>query len=202
MDISDVKRLSSLLGSLKGTIINNLKPDEYDMFVKWCNKLALDSSKDKKEKDLLKQINSETDKINKQALINERKKYYPKNYPKNISIGDVVYINFGYGYCSEMTYGHYGIIMSDVKANMYFIIPCSSEPFRILKYPIQLGVPNKENNPNKVSYVRFDQMRMIHYRRIEKVKGNKQYNIGNDAVNDIKEKICEFLNISIDNDIK
>lgn len=81
---------------------------------------------------------------------------------------------------------------------MYFIIPCSSEPLRVMEFPIKLGVPNKEHDDNKVSYLRFDQMRMIHYRRIEKVSHNKIYNVGEYNILRIYKKINEFFNFSID----
>lgn len=192
------KKLASLLGTLKGTIIQNIHPDNYEKFISWCNKLALDTSKDKKEKALLKQLKFETNPEKKISLMEEKKKYLPPNYPPEIKIGDIVHINFGYGYCSEISDGHYGIVMSEMKANMYFIIPCSSEPLRVMNFPIKLGVPNKEHDNNKISYLRFDQMRTIHYRRIERVSNNKSYNVGNDNILRIHKKLYEFFNLNID----
>ena len=83
--------------------------------------------------------------------------------------------------------------MSDMKANMYFVIPCSSEPLRIMEFPIKLGVPNKEHDDEKISYLRFDQMRMIHYRRIEKISYNKTYTVGEDNIIKIHKMINEFF---------
>lgn len=148
---------------------------------------------------MLRKIKSEKDTTKRAELIEEKKKYLPKNYPSQLEIGDIVHINFGYGYCSELSDGHYGIVMSEMKANMYFIIPCSSEPLRIMEFPIKLEVPNKEHDKDKISYLRFDQMRMIHYRRIEKVSNNKTYNVGNYNVLRIHKKINEFFNFNIDN---
>ena len=68
-----------------------------------------------------------------------------------------------------------------------------------MEFPIKLGVPNKERNPDKISYLRFDQMRMIHYRRIEKVSYQKTYNVGKYNILRIYKKINEFFNFSIDN---
>ncbi|MGN0317608.1 MAG: hypothetical protein ACI4E1_06665 [Lachnospira sp.] len=147
----------------------------------------------------MSKIKVEEDPKRKQELIEEKKKYLPANYPSKIEIGDIVHINFGYGYCNELSDGHYGIIMSNMKANMFFIIPCSSEPLRIMEFPIKLGVPNKEHNKDKISYLRFDQMRMIHYRRIEKISYNKTYNVGNYNILRIYKKINEFFNFNIDN---
>lgn len=198
MTEEESRKLSSLIGSLKGTVIKNVRTDDFDLFFSWCNKLALDTRKDKTEKSLLSKIKSEKDPKRKEELFEEKKKYLPTNYPSNIKIGDIVHINFGYGYCSELSDGHYGIVMSDMKANMYFIIPCSSEPLKIMEFPIKLGVPNKEHNKDKVSYLRFDQMRMIHYRRIEKISYNKTYNVGEYNILRIYKKISEFFNFSID----
>ena len=193
------RKMSSLIGSLKGTIISNVNSEDWDLFFSWCRKLALDTRKDKKEKSLLSKIRLEKDIEKRKEIIEEKKKFLPSNYPTKIEIGDIVHINFGYGYCSELSDGHYGIIMSEMKANMYFIIPCSSEPLRIMELPIKLGVPNKERNPEKISYLRFDQMRMIHYRRIEKVSYQKTYNVGKYNILRIYKKINEFFNFSIDN---
>lgn len=198
MTEEESRKLSSLLGSLKGTIIQNVNYSDFDLFFSWCNKLALDTRKDKKEKALLRKIREEKDQLKKEVLIKQKTKYLPSNYPNEINIGDIVHINFGYGYCSELSDGHYGIVMSEMKANMFFIIPCSSEPLRIMECPIKLGVPNKEHNDEKVSYLRFDQMRMIHYRRIEKVSNYKTYNVGQYNILRIHKKIDEFFNFSID----
>jgi hypothetical protein len=199
MTEDESKKLSSLLGSLKGTIIQNMDVNDFNSFFSWCNKLILDTQRDKKEKDLLFKIKSEKDPIVKNELYKQKQKFLPVNYPSNIKIGDIVHINFGYGYCSELSDGHYGIVMSDMKANMYFVIPCSSEPLRVMKVPIKLGVPNKERNNDKISYLRFDQMRMIHYRRLERVSTFKTYNVGEYNILKIYKKINEFFNFDIDN---
>lgn len=198
MTEEESKKLGSLIGSLKGTIIKNLSVDEHETFIKWCNKLAVDTKKDKLEKSILKKLKSETNPKIRKELYEEKKKYLPSNYPDSIAIGEIVHINFGYGYCSEISDGHYGIVMSDLKANMYFVIPCSSEVLRIMAFPIKLGAPNKEHNNDKISYLRFDQMRMLHYRRIEKVSYDKSYNVGYYNVLRIYKKINEFFNFSID----
>lgn len=198
MTEEESRKLSSLLGSLKGTVMKNVRTDDFDLFFSWCNKLALDTKKDKTEKSLLSKIKSEKDDARKAELIKEKKKFLPPNYPSQIEIGDIVHINFGYGYCSELSDGHYGVVMSDMKANMYFVIPCSSEALRIMEFPIKLGVPNKEHHRDKISYLRFDQMRMIHYRRIEKVSYNKTYNVGKYNILRIYKKINEFFNFNID----
>lgn len=192
------KKLSSLMGSLKGTIIQNINPNNFEKFINWCNKLAIDTKKDKLEKSLIKKIKNENNPDEKAKLIQEKRKYLPSNYPTQITIGDIIHINFGYGYCSELSDGHYGVVMSEMKANMYFIIPCSSEPLRVMEFPIKLGVPNKEHDNEKVSYLRFDQMRMIHYRRIERITYNKVYNVGDDNILQIRKQLCEFFNIDID----
>ena len=73
MTEEESRKLSSLIGSLKGTVINNVKSNDWDLFFSWCRKLALDTRKDKKEK------------------------FLPSNYPTKIQIGDIVHNFF---FCS------------------------------------------------------------------------------------------------------
>ena len=46
------RKISSLIGSLKGTVINNVNSKDWDLFFSWCRKLALDTRKDKRERNL------------------------------------------------------------------------------------------------------------------------------------------------------
>ncbi len=193
MTEDEQRKLASLMGTLKGTIISTIPANKFEQFILWCNKLAQDTYKDKSEKTILKELKSERDTERQRILYGQKKKYLPHNYPTTINIGDIVYINFGYGYCSEISDGHYGVVMSELKANMYFIIPCSSEELRILPFPIKLGVPNREHNNNKTSYLRFDQMRMIHYRRIENIIAGSIFNIGDENIELILNKLDEFF---------
>ncbi len=62
-----------------------------------------------------------------------------------------------------------------------------------MPFPIKLGVPNKEQNKNKTSYLRFDQMRMIHYRRIENIIAGSIFNIGEENITQAFKKLDEFL---------
>lgn len=196
MTPNELKRLDSLLGSLKGSAMKWLDISNMDNFFHWCNQLIIDTAYDKKEKHLIKMIkeSKSQDDINKMRI--EKKNYLPKKHPKKIDVGDIVYIDFGYGYCSELSDGHYGIVLSNFKANMYFVIPCSSEPLKLFPYPIKLGVPNKEHNPDKISYLRFDQMRMIHYRRMKIVPDGRDHNVGVETVKNIKKNIIQFLDLS------
>lgn len=70
------RKLSSLLGTLKGTIIQNVKSNDYEKFISWCNKLALDTNKDKVEKTLLKKIKAEKDLKRKAELVEKKKSIY------------------------------------------------------------------------------------------------------------------------------
>ena len=76
MTEEESKKLSSLIGSLKGTVIKNVKIDDFDLFFSWCNKLALDTRKDKTEKALLSKIKAEKDVARKAELIEEKKEVF------------------------------------------------------------------------------------------------------------------------------
>lgn len=65
-----------------------------------------------------------------------------------------------------------------------------------------LNLPNKEGNPDKKSFVRFEQSKFIHYRRIEKIKVNETVltrKLSEEQLidivkdNNINKTICESL---------
>lgn len=194
------KEFDDLLGRLKGCLLQEFSEEEALFILKWTHKSLVDTIKDRKEKIILKELKTCIDPVEKAKLIERKESYLPDNYPKDIRIGDVVHINFGFGFCSELSDGHYAIVMSDIVANMYLIIPLSSEPLR--KFPFHLNdlkLPNKERIDNKCSHLRFDQMRCVHYRRIEKIKNCERKNIGEFNILKVYKKMNEFQNFSIDN---
>lgn len=202
MSIDQDKKIQSLYASLKNVMINNLNKDEQEQFLEWSHKLILDSSYERKKLELLTKIrplSAKTDEESKKLLYSlrkEKRKYEPKNYPSNLSVGDIVYVRYGFPYCSEMGDRHYGIIMSEIQGACYLVIPLSSEPYRKFNFSLTgLNLPNKEHIGNdKISYVMFNHAKFIHYRRLENITGCGRKNIGN-RVNDVYEKFLEFLNL-------
>jgi len=205
VNVETEKKIDSLLANIKSNLMNNCSDDLAIDFVEWTNKKLADTIKDKKEKQLLKQLKilqnnnckTEDDKVTITKLINKKKNYAPKNYPCNLQVGDLVYVNFGFGYCSELSDGHYGIILSGIKANMYLVLPLSSESLRICPvYLDGLNLPNKDGlGAEKKSYLRFDQLRYLHYRRLENINGCGHKEIGQTNYEKVIKSLKGFLQI-------
>ena len=144
-------------------------------------------------------------KLGKEKEINKIKKkrmaLESKNYPKKISIGDIIYLQCGFGYCGEINTNHYAIVMSEIKNQMYFIIPLSSDELRMLPYYLEgLNLPNAEYDENKLSYVRFDQARFVHYRRIENIMVNDKIltrKVKPEDMIEVNKKFLEFMNFQL-----
>lgn len=202
MSVEQDKLIQSLYASLKSVMESNLSKDDQEQFLRWTHKLILDSTYEKKKVDLLSQMRPLRDKNDKASkdlfykLKNLKKKYEPNNYPPKISIGDIVYVNYGFPYCSEMGSGHYGIVMSEIRGSSFLVIPLSSEPYKKMPYPlVGLNLPNKEHLADeKISYVIFNHAKFIHYRRLENVNGCGRKSVG-DKIDDICKKFLEFLDL-------
>ena len=172
-----VLNVDSKLRAIKGELLRGDVCDEdIENYLLWISKLLRDTISHNKDIALLREYRhykntgdiTELNKIKK-----KRKKLEPPKYPKNLSIGDIVYLQCGFGYCGEINTNHYAIIMSDIKNQMYFIVPLSSDKLRIFPYYLEgLNLPNSDHDDNKISYVRFDQARFVHYRRIENIMVN------------------------------
>lgn len=202
MSIEQDKKIQSLYASLKNVMKNNLSEDEQEQFLEWAHKMILDGTYEKKKLALLAQIRPLKNKIDQESkkLLNtlkkEKKKYEPKNYPSNLGIGDIVYVRYGFPYCSEMGDGHYGIILSEIQGSCYLVIPLSSEPFNKCKFELMgLNLPNKDHIGNeKISYAIFNHAKYIHYRRLENINGCGKRNVG-DKIYDLCEVFLNFLNL-------
>ncbi|WP_024347375.1 hypothetical protein [Lacrimispora indolis] len=202
MSIEQDKKIQSLYASLKNVIDLNLTKDEQEHFLEWSHKLILDSAHEKNKLDLLKKmrpLKGKIDAVSKElfrSLKVEKKKYEPKNYPADLSIGDIVHVNYGFPYCSELGDGHYGVVLSKIQGSSYLIIPLSSEPYNKFVYPITgLNLPNKDHlGSEKISYIKFNHAQYIHYRRLENVNGCGRKNVG-DKIDDICQKFLEFLDL-------
>lgn len=205
MKTETIKSIDSYLASIKSDLLANMTDEEALQYVKWSQHKLSQTIKDRKEKKILadiKKLNPTTDGQAISKLRNLKKKYLPSNYPYNLEIGDIVYVNFGFGFCSELSDGHYGIVLSELIANMYLILPLSSEELR--KYPIgisDLGLPNAQGiQHGKISYLRFDQLRYLHYRRLEKIINVKDgiVKLSPEQLKTVYTHLTSFLNFPVD----
>lgn len=91
--------------------------------------------------------------------------------------------------------------MSEIKNQMYFIVPLSSDMLRIFPYYLEgLGLPNADHDENKLSYVRFDQAKFVHYRRIENIKVNDKIlkrSVPKEKMIEVNNKFGEFMNFQL-----
>jgi len=198
--VNTEKKIDSILAYVKGELIANFSNNEALSFIEWMKKLTSDTLKDRKEKQILLQIKVCQDAGEIAKLKLTKKKYLPKNYPCNLAIGDIVHVSFGFGYCSELSGGHYGIVLSELKANMCFVMPLSSVPLKTHSFYFDdLNLPSRSGlEPGKKSYLRFEQMRNISYRRLENISGMGQKNIGKDRLGEVFAEIRKYLNFPID----
>ena len=92
--------------------------------------------------------------------------------------------------------------MSEIVNNMYFVITLSSDPLKLFEFYFEgLNLPNAEANGNKRSYVRFEQSRFMHYRRLTNISinGNVIYRkLSPEQITSLKEHFIEFMKICID----
>jgi len=197
MKAETVKKIDSILAYIKGELISGFNDDDAILFVEWSKKKLSDTIKDKKEKAVLSRLKSCNDEKDKKRLELTKKKYLPSNYPVNIKVGDIVHVNYGFGFCSEISNGHYGIILSEFKANTYFVIPLGSEPLKSHPFYFDdLNLPSKSGRiPNKKSYLQFNQIGSVHYRRLENIHGCTRQNIGEVKLGIIFNEIRKFLNV-------
>lgn len=201
MSVEQDKKIQSLYASLKNVMSQNLDKGEQEQLLEWVHKLIIDTACEKKKVDLLSKmrpLKGKTDPESKSKYLklkNEKKKYEPKNYPSNLSLGDIVYVRYGFPYCSEMADGHYGVIMSEIQGSSYLVIPLSSEPYKKFEVSMTgLNLPNKEGmKDDKVSYLIFNHAKYIHYRRLERINGCGNRNVG-EKIYYICDKFLEFLN--------
>lgn len=204
MNTENEKAFTAYVASIKEQLTTNFNEYIAIKYVQWMNKKIVDTIIDKKEKEILRKLRScdpeEEDKLRKQKV-----KYLPSKYPKDLKIGDVIHISFGFGYCSELSGGHYAIIMSAMIANMFLVLPISSEPLKAFNYYIEglSDLPCKyKKDDNKKSYLRFDQLRHVHYRRIERIDDKiDRVNIGDD-IKYVFQKLNEYISKDIDKIIK
>jgi mRNA-degrading endonuclease toxin of MazEF toxin-antitoxin module len=192
-----VKKIDSILAYIKGELLVNFNEDDAILFVEWSKKKLSDTIKDRKEKVILSRMKNCNETDDKKKLEYARKKYLPTNYPINIRIGDIVHVNYGFGFCSEISNGHYAIVLSQFRVNTYFIVPLGSEPLKSHPFYFDdLNLPSKAGRfPNKKSYLQFNQMGSVHYRRMENIHGCTRQNIGETKLKILFLEISKFLGI-------
>ena len=197
--------VDSKLRAIKGELLRgDMNEGQIDHYLSWISKLLRDTISHNKDVALLRDYRyydkigntKERDKIKR-----KRKALEPKNYPKKLSIGDIVYLQCGFGYCGEINVNHYAIIMSEIKNQMYFIVPISSDELRMFPFYLEgLNLPNADHDENKKSHVRFDQARFVHYRRIEHIKINDNIikrSVNSDDMIEVNKKFLEFINFQL-----
>lgn len=207
MTEDNAKYIESILHYIKGELFRITPEEESILYVDWIKFLITDTIKHEKELNINSQIRFEKKKNNPdenkiKQLKKKKKKYEHTNYNHKLKIGDIVYVNYGYGYCGELSTGHYGIIMSEIINNMYFVVPLSSDPLNdFIFYFEGLNLPNSEANNDKKSYVRFEQARFMHYRRITNITINNRAiyrTLTSEQIKLLKEKYIDFMNLGID----
>ena len=202
-----VKHVESILNYVKGEIFRSISDEDAILYSNWIKSLISDTIKNDKEFKIISEIKKEkakeqTDFAKIKQLKTKKKKYEHQNYNHNLQVGDIVYVNYGYGYCGELSTGHYGIIMSDIVNNMYFVIALSSDPLNDYKYYLEgLNLPNAESDRNKKSYVRFEQSRFVHFRRLTNISinGLQIYRkLTSEQIKDVKKHFSDFMKLNID----
>lgn len=84
--------------------------------------------------------------------------------------------------------------MSEIVNNMYFVTTLSSDPLNDFPFYFEgLNLPNSEGNKDKKSYIRFEQSRFMHYRRITNItiNGISIYrSLTPEQIKELKGNIC------------
>ena len=121
MSVEQDKKIQSLYASLKNVMAQNLDKDEQEQLLEWMHTLILDTSKERnfqKINGLLKSLDTKESK-QYEELVQKKELVRHKNYPTNLKIGDIVSVKYGFGYCSEISNTHYGIVFSDYIAELF-----------------------------------------------------------------------------------
>ena len=105
-----VLNVDGKLRAIKGELLRDMTDKEIDHYLSWIHKLLRDTVAHNKDIALLRDYRY-YDKIGKIEEANKikkkRKTLEPKNYPKKIAIGDIVYLQCGFGYSGEINTNHY-----------------------------------------------------------------------------------------------
>ena len=92
--------------------------------------------------------------------------------------------------------------MSEIVNNMYFVTTLSSDPLNDFPFYFEgLNLPNSEGNKDKKSYIRFEQSRFMHYRRITNItiNGTSIYrSLTPEQIKELKRQYMLFMKLGID----
>lgn len=129
------------------------------------------------------------------ALKKERKCNLPTNYPSSLVKGDIICINYGVGMGDELSDWHYGIVLHR-RGRTFLVAPLTSTPQPHGQLNIHLnnlGLPDENASG---SYVNYQQIRYVHYRRIENINGiaNGRLHIDTSIANNVINNFAIIAN--------
>lgn len=113
--------------------------------------------------------------------------------PDDLSIGDIVWVEFGINVGTELsdykTKGHYAVVIALDLGNVVVIPLSSRDSHSALTF--DLGVINGLNKTNQHSYLKVDAIRSVSKRRIGRMQGktNGKLSLDNDTFIKVKKAI-------------
>jgi hypothetical protein len=193
------KYVNNIINSIKSTLFDK-DSDDAIKYVDWMYTKLKDSDNNIKEVSFNKELRKLKPKTDveslkrKRNIKKKRSKILPINYPKGLQIGDIVIAKFGSGYCNELNNEHYVIILSNIVGSMYLVAPLTSvKPVagEILYYD-DLRLPSNDTSIDK-SYVLFNQIRFVHFRRLENIRHVGRRHVNYIRVKDILDKFNSVI---------
>lgn len=145
-------------------------------YVNWCLDKIVENKKHLKELELNQEINKlkgKSDQVSFKHLLElkqRRRKLLPKDYPSSLKKGDIIHVNYGVGYCGELSDGHYGIILCR-RGSSYLVAPLSSTVQNDGDDTVSISGLNLPGESKETGYVVFNQIRFVHFRRIKNIRG-------------------------------
>jgi hypothetical protein len=163
-------------------------------FANWISDKIVSNKKHLIETQLNKEIKYLKTRTDEQSQLKlseakiKRVKILPKNYPSSLVKGDIIHVKYGVSLGDELNENHYGIIINR-RGSLYLVAPLTSTPQPEGELNIHLknlGLPGEGKDG---SYVSFNHIRFIHYRRIQNVKKIKNGRVHIDP--SIADKVVE-----------
>lgn len=194
---SEIVEVQNKMKSLWSLLLN-LEKDEAEFYAKSFVKEINENNREKELTTIKKRLRKETDQDKKNDLKKKINRLKPSSYPKDLTPGDVVHIQYGIRTTPEINGEHYGVFLK-AKGSMCLVAPITSkvQPDGINTMHLKkIGFPN-ENAAG--SYINFGQVGFISYRRIENIIGVKsgKINIG-EEIDNIWMKFQNIVGINVD----